>query len=372
MKKGHIELIKKMNRDLVLEAIRNEQPISRAKISRKLGISRSTVSSIVDELIEKKFVTELGYAESTKEGGRRAIELGFNPSSGYGVGVDISSSRLYICIADLNGTVVYKETLSPTNQLHIIRESIKKCVASSGISITQIISLGFCFPGTADSERGMVDAPELQWENIEFIPYMKQAFSMPMFMNNNVNCLALGEKWLGKAKNMDDFIYIFIERGIGSAILANGDLIQGRDFLAGEIGYFSFQTDAGFDGIKGLGIYGPFDQQASLLAFERQSIDFNDLMDRYGKLSADEQLMVDNFTKTLSLGIANMISMLNPEKVIIGGIMGKGLSPILPELESAIKNYTPLRCGIELSSENEDIGVLGIILYSFAQVRDWL
>ncbi|GHH97788.1 ROK family transcriptional regulator [Neobacillus kokaensis] len=372
MKKGHIELIKKMNRDLVLETIRNEQPISRAKVSRKLGISRSTVSSIVDELIEKKFVIELGYAESTKEGGRRAIQLGFNPSSGFGIGIEISSSRLYICLADLDGNVIYKTTFSPTNQLHVIREAIHKCIDLSPVSIQQIIAIGFCIPGTADSERGIVHSPELQWENIEFIPYMKQHFSMPMFINNNVNCMALGEKWLGKARNMDDFIYIFIEKGIGSAIMANGELIQGKDFMAGEIGYFAFHSDIKRQEITQLGDFGSFDKSASLLAFDRHAVNFYEIIKKREDAEANERELVDNFIQTLSLGIANMISLLNPEKVIIGGKMGTELGRILPAITGEVKNITPLRCTIELSSENEDIGVLGIILYSFGQVRDWL
>lgn len=372
MKKGHIELIKKINRDLVLETIRNEQPISRAKISRILGISRSTVSSIVDELIEKKFVVELGYANSTKEGGRRAIQLGFNPSSSFGIGVGISSSKLYICLADLDGNVVYKATFSPTNQLHIIRDSINKCIDLSPISLHQIIAIGFCIPGTTDSEQGIVDSPELQWESIEFIHYMKQFFSIPMFINNNVNCLALGEKWLGNARNIDDFIYIFIEKGIGSAIMANGELIQGKNFMAGEIGYFAFETDVQCKEINKLGEFGSFDKRASLLAFNRDSLNFYELIQKHANLTEYERQILDNFIHTFSLGLANMISLLNPEKVIIGGEMGKELYSVLPLITGKVENITPLKCTIELSKIDDDKGALGIILYSFDQVRDLL
>jgi glucokinase len=370
MKKGHIELIKKINRDLVLESIRNEQPISRAKISRNLGISRSTVSSIVDELIGKKFVVELGYGESTKEGGRRAIELGFNPSSSFGIGVEISSTKLYICIADLDGNVIYKTTFLPTNQLHVIRDSISKCIDLSPVSLEQIISIGFCIPGTTDSELGIVDSPELQWAAVEFIPYMKQFFPMPMFINNNVNCMALGEKLLGNARNTDDFVYIFIEKGIGSAIMANGELIQGKNYMAGEIGYFAFETDTTHKEINRLGNFGTFDKKASLLAFEQDAVNFYELIRKYPELAAEEHQLVDNFVRIFSLGLANMISLLNPEKVIIGGKMGKELSCILPMITEKVVNITPLPCAIELSTASEDIGTLGIILYSFDKVRD--
>jgi len=93
MQKGSLEYLKKINRDLVLESIRADQPTSRAKIAKKLNLSRSTVSLIVDELIAKKFVIETGLSSSTKEGGRRAIELGFNPRSAFGVGVELQEKR---------------------------------------------------------------------------------------------------------------------------------------------------------------------------------------------------------------------------------------------------------------------------------------
>ncbi|MFS0862153.1 ROK family protein [Fredinandcohnia sp. 179-A 10B2 NHS] len=371
MKIGHIELIKKINRELVLETIRNEQPISRAKISRNLGISRSTVSSIVDQLIEKKFVVEQGYGESTKEGGRRAIQLGFNPASAYGIGVEIKSEKVTVCIADLDGNVVFTKSVAHARELYDIRDAIQKCILESTISVEQIIAIGFCIPGITDSAEGIViDSPELHWENIHLTKYMKDFFDKPIFINNNVNCLALGERWLGNAKNIDDFAYVLIEKGIGAAFMANGSLVQGKNFMAGEIGYFAFESDLQNMERNKLSEFGTFDKKASLLAFEKIPTPFNELIQNYQMLHGETRLLVDQFIQTLCLGLANIISLLNPEKLIIGGEAGRQLMLLKPVIIEQIKNITPIEFAIEKDSMKDNIGALGIMSFAFSQVKD--
>src|SRR3954462_1393957 len=115
-KTGNLDLIKNLNRSLVLETIRNEQPISRAMVAKKLGLSRSTVTLMVNDLLAKKFVVELGLGDSLG-GGRKGIELGFNPKSGFGIGVDIGRTKMMVVITDLDGEIVINERFKSTNSI---------------------------------------------------------------------------------------------------------------------------------------------------------------------------------------------------------------------------------------------------------------
>lgn len=371
MKKAHIELIKKINRDLVLETIRAEQPISRAKVSKKLGISRSTVSSIVDELISNKFVVELGLGNSTKEGGRRAIELGFNPKSGCGMGVDISEAGLVICIADLDGVIMHKEKYAFTDSLHQIQACMLETLHQSGTSIHKVIAIGFCIPGLTNSEQGIVvDSPEMKWKKLHFVNEMKKYFDKPMYINNDVNCFALAEHWLGAAKNMDDFAYISIGAGIGSAIMANGNLVKGKDFMAGEIGYFVLEEDLSQQHVNQLGDFGVFDKKVSIHSLLRYGMPLEELFDRYKRGEQLVKPVLDAYINYLALGIANMVSLLNPEKIIIGGDAGRYLAPVLDEISNKVAAITPISTEIQLSEGGMDSGVLGAIAYAFDKVRN--
>ena len=167
MKSANLDLIKKINRELVLETIRTDQPISRASIAKKIGLSRSTVTSIVDELIEKKFISEIGLGNSTKEGGRRAIQLGFNPRSAFGIGVELTAKGYFIGISDLDGAIVSQARFKMTSSLEEIRDNILKTIDQANISLEKVISIGFCVPGLTNSVDGIiVDAPELNWKDV--------------------------------------------------------------------------------------------------------------------------------------------------------------------------------------------------------------
>jgi len=371
MKKAHLELIKKMNRDLVLDTIRAEQPISRAKVAAQLGLSRSTVSSIVDELIAKKFVVETGLGSSTKEGGRRAIELGFNPKSGYGVGVEIEAKSLLICIADLDGGVVFQQKTEAEPTFQTIYSYILHCLEQAAVPMEQVIAIGFCIPGLTDSVAGIVvDAPEMSWKNVHFIAEMKRYLEKPLYINNDVNCAALAERWLGATRNVDDFVYISIGMGVGSAIVANGELVQGKDFMAGEIGYFLLEEDLFHKQVNKLGDFGVFDKKISGQALEQYADSVEALFAEYEQGIEQSVRVLHRFANHLSIGIANVVSLLNPEKVIIGGEVARFMAPMLDEIRASVAAITPIRSTIELAEIGEQSGALGAIAYAYDQVRD--
>jgi len=371
MKSANLDLIKSINRDLVLETIRTVQPISRAAIAKKIGMSRSTVSLIVDELIAQKFVYEIGLGSSTKEGGRRAIQLGFNPSSAYGIGIEMTSKGYLIGVSDLDGSMMTQskhEENAPT--LESIRDNVLKTLEKADIPLSKVITVGFCMPGLTNSVDGIVvDSPELGWKDVHLAEKFHKLMNKPIFVNNDVNCAALGERWLGASKQCDDFIYISIRSGIGSAIVANGKLVQGKDFMAGELGYFALEEDLMYQEVNTLGNFGTFDKKVSLEALEQYASTIELLFEQYldGETSAIR--VVQRFINHLSLGIANMVSLLNPEMVIIGGGLGSSLNAILPDIRAMVQRITPIQTQIEHSQVGEHSGVLGIISDSFERVQ---
>ncbi|MFM9281272.1 ROK family transcriptional regulator [Paenibacillus jiagnxiensis] len=373
MRKGNLELLKKINRDLVLETIRSQQPISRAKVAQRLNFSRSTVSSIVDELIAKKFVVETGLGSSTREGGRRAIELGFNPKSGFGVGVELVANGLLICITDLDGNIVWKERSDAGNDFKTIYESILVSLDKASVSMDAVIAIGFCIPGLTNSKKGIVvDAPEFGWKDVPFVDEMKKYLDKPLYANNDVNCAALGERWVGGAKDLEDFIYISIGpgSGVGSAIVANGNLVHGKDFMAGEIAYLIQEEDVSRNQVNVAGQFGVFEKKISGKSLAENESSVQALFQGYAQDEPRSVQTVNRFVTHLSIGIANMVSLLNPEKVILGGEVAGYLNPLLDEIQSNVGRMTPIRTTVEISQIGAEAGVLGVVAYAFDQEQN--
>ncbi len=368
--KGSLELIKKINQENVLETIRSEQPISRADIARKLNLSRSTVSSIVEELIAKKFVFEVGRGNSTAEGGRRGIELGFNPRNGFGVGIDIGGTKILIDISDLDGNIIYREKRKTTNDAEAIAFMIRNSLQSASVAEGDVIAIGFGVPGITDSVRGViVEAPALQWTNYRFREEMQRRFGIPVFVNNDVNCAALGERWLGAARHTDDLVFIAIGTGVGSAIVANGSLVQGHSFMAGEIAYFVTEEDMARQRHNQFGDFGLFESKISGGSLSESGYSAEIVFSEYEKGNARVIPIIERYIATLSMGIANIVSLLNPEKVIIGGGVSQSMQNVLPLIRETVGRLTPVKTTIDLSGLGENSAAIGAIAFAFEQVR---
>jgi len=373
VKKRNLAYLKKINRDLVLETIRSDQPISRAKVAQKLNFSRSTVSAIVDELIAKKFVVETGFGSSTREGGRRAIELGFNPQSGFGVGVELKEGGMRICITDLDGNVQWNEWRNEGHNFQQIEDSIYAGLEKASVSMERVIAVGFCIPGLTNSREGIiVDSPALNWKNVHFVEEMKKRLGKPVYINNDVNCAALGERWAGEAKDLDDFIYIYIGlgSGVGSAIVANGSLVHGKDFMAGEIAYLVTEEDVSGERLNEMGEFGIYENKISGKALADHETSVQALFQAYEQGEERAAAVVKRFIRHLSIGISNMVSLLNPEKVIIGGEVSVCLSPVLADIQGNINKMTPIRTTIETAAVGTEAGVLGVIAYAFDEEKE--
>ncbi|XID93819.1 ROK family transcriptional regulator [Paenibacillaceae bacterium WGS1546] len=365
---GHLELIKKINRSLVLEKVRSHQPISRAQIAKELNLSKSTVSSIVDELVSRKLVIELGEGSTTKAGGRPAAMLGFNPSSAFGIGVDIGGTKILVIITDLAGKVVYKKKTKTTNKVNEIVELVKQSLIEAGIQEKDVIGMGIGVPGTTN-DGVVIRAKALNWINYKLKDLVQSHFSFPIFINNDVNCAALGERWLGSGDRSDHLFFIAIGTGIGSAIIANGQLIYGHNSRAGEINYLIGREDMNNKVFNVLGETGVFEGKVSGSSLGKHGFTSEELFAKYSGGEAEVIPIIDEFVKDLAIGIANAVSLLNPEKVILGGGVSESMQVVVDDLQDLVNKLTPIRTEIRLANLGGDAGALGAIAFTFDMVE---
>jgi glucokinase len=365
---GSLDLIKRINHSLVLETVKTYQPISRAQIAKKLKLSKTTVIAIVNDLLERRLLFELGEGTSAKGGGRPGMMLGFNPKSAYGIGVDIGGTKILVIITDLVGEIVIIKKYQTTNNIDEIVAMINECVKEANISTKDIIGMGIGVPGTT---RGgiVIHAKSLGWANFDFQSVIQSQFSFPVFINNDVRYASMGERWLGSGDNADNLFFIAIGTGIGSAIICNGNLIAGQESRAGEICYQISREDITNNHFNVLGKISVFEEKVSGSSLSRHNFSPEELFELYSKGSKDAVSIVKDFVFELSVVIANVVSLLNPEFVIIGGGVSESMDVVITEIQEMVDKLTPIKTQVRLATLGGKAGALGAIAYTFEQVE---
>ncbi|WP_409250676.1 ROK family transcriptional regulator [Bacillus sp. SCS-153A] len=370
MKKGDYELIKQINRRLILSSVRNQQPVSRAALSRELGLSKSTVSGIVDEFIKKKLIFEKGHGESTKEGGRKGIQLFFNPKSSFGIGVDIGGTKILLVVTDLDGEVIYREEHPTERNPKKIVELIYNFIDRSNTPLNLISAMGIGVPSIINTKEGIVvDSPALKWKEFRFLEFLKGNFDFPCFLNNDVNCAMYGELRFGAGRDCSDLLFIAIGTGVGSAVYANGQIVEGATFSAGEIGYLVDKSDIenGYQRVPGE--FGAFENKTSGTALSKYGMNPKELFEQYYQGDKRAHEAIKDFTLNIAIAIANASCLLNSSKVIIGGGVSRSMEGIIQHIQGLANQWTPFFVEIESSQFQTDAGAIGAVAYAFEMLE---
>lgn len=366
---GHLELIRRINRSIILNTIKSEQPISRAQVAKRLNLSKATVSSIVDELIQKKLIMEYGDCPIPGGVGRPSTMLGFNPESAYCIGIDIGGTKLLLIITDLVGNIRYEKKLPTSNRIEDLVEIVHSSLEASGLKEPDIFGMGVGVPGTVLPDGVVVRAKALQWNNFPLQQLLSEAFPFPVYVGNDVNLAALGERWLGSGEQVDDMLFISLGTGIGSALVCNGRLVLGTQSRSGEMGYFLERQDVENGRLNRLGFQGVLEQKCSGTALSSHGHTAEELFQAYRRGDPQGIEVIEKFILDFSVAIANCISLLNPAKVVIGGGVSDSMDTVIFRIRDEVAQMTPMQADICLATLGVRAGALGAISYASHQIE---
>lgn len=256
---GRPELLRAVNAQEILHFLRVHNPCSRADLVRLSGLSAPTVSNVIAYLHRKGLVDPVGMGSSN--GGRPPKLIQFNAQFGNVIGVDIGGSFIRVAVADLNGAILDRQTLSsrrhctPAEVVSSISDCVHAFQRVHKIPARKIFGIGVGAPGITDADEGIVrSAPNLlSWQNIPLKKILKARLKAPVAVENDVNLGALGESWCGTAQGVKNFVFLAIGTGVGAGIFLNGRLYHGSDWAAGEIGYMNLSGN----GASRLSVYQP-------------------------------------------------------------------------------------------------------------------
>jgi predicted NBD/HSP70 family sugar kinase len=376
--------IRDINRQIVLNYVRERGPISRAEIASETELQRSTISLIVDELKLGGLLEEV-YGEST--GGRPPGLLSLRTVDAVAIGVDVGTSRTILATSDLAGRVLEQEEFEtdPCAEKTIaqIVKCARKLIRNSGGTVEGI---GVSLPGMVEPETGTaLFIPHFKWSNLEISQELKAATGLPVSADNDANAAALAELWFGRAEVRDvrDFIVVLIHEGVGTGIVFDGQIYRGKSGAAGEFGHMTIGRDAPVACAAGRReCWEAFTSERAALArytrlAERKCpIKFEELVER--ALNKGEGAAVKALRETahfLGVGIANLIQGLSPQAVIIAGLTARAWPLIAEDARTVVEKRTcrglppPRVIASTLGEQPTLMGALSLVLASkFASI----
>ncbi|CAG7647601.1 ROK family protein [Paenibacillus allorhizosphaerae] len=324
---GDLNLVKKINKSIVLQHIRSTSPVSRARLAELTGLTKATVSSLVAELIESRLVDEIGAGESS--GGRKPVMLLFNGTAGYAVGVDLGINYIWAALTDLNGNTVeqYRLKHNNTSVESVIADliaCIREVAGRAPDSAYGIVGIGIGIPGFSDERGNVLFAPNLGWENVPLQQLIEQEFAIPVVIDNEANAGAVGEKQFGAGQEAAHLVYVSIGMGIGTGIIIKDELFRGSSGFSGEMGHISIQYDGKPCRCGNAGCWELYASENALLEQARAVMPGGDVsvetlirLAEEGDLAAIE--CFERLGRYLGIGIVNIINSFNPELIVIGG-----------------------------------------------------
>lgn len=386
---GSFQLMKSLNRSIILNTIREKGPISRAEIAKMTKLTPPTVSNIVKELLETQLVIESN--QGVSRGGRKPTMLVINARNFYLIGLDVGPSDIRIIMTDLNANIVEElETDIPsdvTNDglIHLMKTSVYSLLKKRPMDQEHMIGIGVGMHGMVDVEKGVsLFAPNLHLRDIPIKAALEQEFKMLVKVENDARAMALGEAWFGNGNGAESVVCVNVGRGIGAGIIINGKLFHGEHFLGGEIGHMTIDIDGppcscGNSGCLQAIAAGPVisEKAARAIAMGRESLlsdlvqgDLNQINGEkvYQAAKAGDELSKEILTETgrfLGVGLTNLIHTLDPDRIVVGGgVSNSGefiLDPIKKTIEQRALTSSAKKTDIVLSKLGEHATAIGAV-----------
>lgn len=344
---ARLNTIRDINRQIVLNYVREREPISRAEIARETALQRSTISAIVEDLTREGLIEEVGEGEST--GGRRPTMLKLRAVGPIAVGVSITPTCTTIASSDLAGRVIDQQKFltDPDKTLHRVISVVRELNARYQGSIEGV---GVSLPGLVDPSTGTaLYIPYFSWRDLPVSDEISRAVGLPVVIDNDANAMALAELWFGRPEvdYARDFIMVLVAEGVGTGIIFDGQVYRGQRGAAGEFGHMVIGAHAPVPCSCGSDdCWEAFSSEGAAIARYRKlaqtptqtPITFKEVVDR--ALSGEESARVAlvETARYLGVGISNLIIGFSPEAVVVGGEIARAWDLIESALTEAIEH----------------------------------
>ena len=319
------ETARRINRDIVLELIRTNQPISRADLARRSGLQRSTVSQIVEQLIKENWVREGSIATAPR--GRRPTLVGLNEDL-VAIAVDVHPKQAIVAVVDLNGRLLSRSlvplTSDPAASVRLIIECMQRTHATIPRKSTE--GIGISLPGRVDpASQRLTFAPNLHWPEFDLKKAIEAKMGLPVKLENAATAALLAELTFARMDGTRDAVLVTISEGVGAGVLSNGQLVSGHRGMAGEFGHIIVDPAGPRCACGQSGCWETFASCSAALRYYKElrpkgrAIDFPELLNlaEEGDPAAAEALARQ--AAWIGRGLRMIIAALSPSTILITG-----------------------------------------------------
>jgi predicted NBD/HSP70 family sugar kinase len=342
-----LSLMRELNQALILNLVRQEGQISRAEIAKRTNLSRSTVSNIINELIEVDRVHEI--QKGASRGGRRPILLELNYRSHCCVGIELSTTFLNLVITDLKAEILYQHsqtfdiTAGPDSAVQQVELLVSRALLDAQIDPAQVTGIGIGVPGPLTYTTGQTIAPPIMpgWNGVCLRDCFSAALPFPVYVDNDANLAALAEYRWGVAQGIRNIAYIYLGMtGIGAGLVLNGAIYRGEIGSAGEIGHLTIDEDGP---LCSCGSYGCLEAMAGLPQILRAATQLDSeqcqSLDQLLK-QVEHQPVRELFVRAgthLGVAVASLLNLYNPGLVVLGGPLAQAGELLLETVRSTAR-----------------------------------
>jgi predicted NBD/HSP70 family sugar kinase len=376
------------NRGLVIQALFDLGPTSRAELARRAGVARTTISGIVQPLIDDQVLVETEPGQAKRRGGKPARPLWFSPSARPICGVLLMPNAVRACLVTLDGAIIgEKRTALPAGDGPVapIIKAVKRSVRSALAEAARTpLGVGVAVGGMVDTDQGSIVAMNLapSLDGYPLADELGREFGLPVRLDHHPRALLVGDRWFGNGRGAPQFAVIYTGEVLGGAFYFDGHLYRGVAGAGGELGH----TFVGVGGeLCRCGRRGCWDTIATLSWLRRQAetaglpnpseMNSGALMQLVAAGQSSAVELADRYAHNIAVGIANVQQTLAPSYYILHGDVALGGDPLIEAIAAHVRSLVPARPGlnIELSAgEPGDraalLGAAGLVLSDLLQL----
>lgn len=341
---GDSSWLKSVNKSSILQMIRQHAPLSRADIAKKLTLTRATVSTLVQELIDDHLVIEIGTGVSS--GGRKPVLLEMNREAGFVFGIDLRSTEIILVIANMYGEMIdnimfrYENEHDEQHTLQQVIDIIKHEREKLASTPLGLLGVGIGVHGFVEyPSHRILFLPHVNWTGADWRETIEQQCQVNVVIDNEANLAAIAELEVG-GDRYSQLIYLSIGAGIGAGTIVDGNIVRGHRGYAGEVGHTTIALDGRQCSCGNRGcweMYGSEKVLAKALGLAYRPGVSNTIT---AMLEQEHPRALQAISETgmyLGIGIGNMIHTFDPQLVIIGNRMGKYETWLHPHIQAAIQ-----------------------------------
>jgi predicted NBD/HSP70 family sugar kinase len=321
-------MVRALNRRLILNHIRQDGPVSRAKLVELTGLSPAAVTAVTAELIGTQFLLERAVGQSS--GGRPPVLLDLDYGAHYAVGLKLMESRLVGVLTDLSTRSLHQASveLAGTSVEQVAAQAVglsRDLFARTRAPQERMIGAGLGLAGVIDAARGVChSSPYLGWRDVPIADLIARDLGTPVWIDNDVNAFATAERLFGHGKRAQNFVVVTVGRGIGAGLVLGGELYRGRDGGAGEFGHTVTEPGGRRCECGNTGCLEAYASEPALIARyneqgKRAVHNIEALLERARKGDQIANALLEDGGRRVGQGLATIVNLLNPELIVVGG-----------------------------------------------------